>query len=105
MPASRRGAITSLRAVVQYLFAAYNGGSSRYSSILATSSPGGDWHSIFIAPEIGMVISEVFYQTVPGVTNRLWFDYGGYIAYLVMPDDTHSPLNDSNMAYALRALS
>lgn len=103
MPIGRRGAITALRPVVQYLIAAYDAGTGGKSSILVTSSPGSDWHEIFRAMEAGQRIRSIFYQTVPGKANKLWMMYGDFLAYLVMPDDTHSPLNDANMRYAPRA--
>lgn len=100
MPVNRRGAITALRPVVQYLIGAYDAGASGYSSVLVTGSPGGDWHEIFRAMESGQRIRSIFYQTVPGRANKLWIMYGDLLAYLIMPDDTHSPLNDANMRYA-----
>lgn len=100
MPESRRGRVADFVPVRQYGFIAWDGGDSRYSAVMATLAPGGGWHELHRAPVTGRRITSLFYQTIPGQPNRLWFAEGADIMYLLMPDDTHSPANDSAMQYA-----
>jgi hypothetical protein len=104
MPENMRGAIRSMVPVVQFMFVAYDAepptsSDTRYSSVLATTSPGGDWHNIFTALEANQRITTIFYQALPGRANKLWLTHGREIGYLDMPDDIHNPVNDRNMRY------
>lgn len=99
MPVLRRGKIADFKPVLQYGYAALNGGVLNQSAILATTSPGGDWHELYRGPFDSVLggrgIRNLFYQSVPNGPNRLWFVEGADISYLNMPHDTHTPLNDS----------
>jgi len=99
---TKKGSFKKLLPVVQYMFGAYDAGAGdgRYSSVLATTQPGGDWHNIFTAIEKNQRISTIHYQAVPGRVNRLWMIHGRDIGYLEMPDDIHNPVNDTNVRYA-----
>lgn len=99
MPANRRGRATDFRPVLQYGYIAWDGGDDNYSAILATPAPGGAWHELYRAPTAGKRITSVFYQTIPLLGNRLWFNEGPDFAFLSMPDDTHTPAHDSAMQY------
>ncbi len=99
MPEGRRGYVAAMQAVLQYLYVAYDAGTG-ISSVLCTTSPGGGWHELARGREAGQSIGSVFYQAVPGLTNKLWIMHGGDIGYLVMPDDTHNPIGDAAMRYA-----
>jgi hypothetical protein len=103
MSFDRRGAIVQLVPVAQYLLADYDAGSGGKSAVMATTQPGGDWHEIFRAPEIGKRLRGMAYQTIPGKANRLWLAYGHLIGCLTMPDDVHNPMNDVNMRYTPEA--
>jgi hypothetical protein len=104
---TRRGRIADFKPVLQYGYAALDGGVDGQSSILATTAPGGDWHELYRAPLIPTNIAtypprirNLFYQSIPGRPNRLWFSQGADMCYLNMPRDAHTPLNDVNMRYA-----
>lgn len=100
MDASRRGRVSDFRPILQYGYGAINAGSGAgLSSIMATTSPGGDWHELYRARGPGRQICDLFYQSIPGVCNRLWFSESNGIGYLHLPRDAHSPLNDPNMRY------
>lgn len=99
LPAGRRGRIADFVPIHQYAYAALDAGDG-YSSVLMTTSPGGDWHEIYRAPQAGRPIRSLFYQSVPGQSNRLWFFEGWDIGYVLRERDTQSPLNDGNMRYA-----
>ncbi len=100
MPEGRRGSIAALQAVLQYLYAAHDAGAAGVSCVLASTSPGGAWHELARGREAGQRITSLFYQAIPGRTNKLWLNHGDDLAYLVMPDDTHNPISDSAMRYA-----
>ena len=99
MPTERRGYVAAMQAVLQYLYVAYDAGDG-FSSVLCTTSPGGGWHELARGREAGQSIGSVYYQAVPGLTNKLWIMHGGDVGYLVMPDDTHNPIGDAAMRYA-----
>lgn len=102
MPAARRGRVADLLPVLGYMYTAWDGGDERPSAILVTVNPGGTWHELYRSPS-GQRLQSVFYQSVPGTYNRLWFAQGADLGYLVMPDDTHNPLNDEDMLYTWEA--
>ena len=110
LPANRRGKVCDFKPVLQYGFAAlcnptgfYNG----ISSIMATTSPGGDWHELYRAvPQMppwdlwSDNIRALFFQSVPGFMNRLWFNEGADMHCLYLARDTHSPILDERAVYA-----
>lgn len=99
MPEGRRGYVADCQAALQYLYVAHDAGEG-VSCVLCSTSPGGSWHELARAREAGQPIGSVYYQTVPGLTNKLWIMHGADIGYLVMPDDTHNPIGDAAMRYA-----
>lgn len=106
LPQTRRGFVADFVPVLNYGYVALDnesldltGALEGFSAILATTSPGGDWHELFRGL-YARRIRDLFYQTVPSSFNKLWFSHGTDICYLVMPDDTHNPRNDANMLYS-----
>lgn len=99
MEADRRGQIVDLVPVANKLFAMYYSPSG-YGTLMETVDPGGNWHNLYTHYAKGQRFSGLYYQTVPGKSNRLWFCTGYSLLYLVMPDDLHTPLHDSNARFA-----
>ncbi len=101
MPLGRRGAFTGIVPVMGYMFCGYAGLlATDKSAILATTSPGGDWHEIFRAFEAGKQITSIYYQSIPYRANKLWIVMGNQIGSLCMPDDAHNPRNDDYVRMA-----
>ncbi len=98
MEADRRGQIVELVPVANKLFALYYSPSG-YSTVMETVDPGGNWHNLYTHEAKARKFSGLYYQTVPGRANRLWFSSSYGARYLVMPDDLHTPLHDSNSRY------
>ncbi len=99
LPSDRRGRVSDFRPVHQYAYVCIDAGDG-YSSILMTTSPGGDWHEIYRAPEADRRIRSMYYQSVPSGVNLLWYLEGGDVGCVLRERDTASPLNDSYMAYS-----
>ena len=99
MEADRRGQIVELVPVANKLYALYYAPAG-YSTIMETVDPGGNWHNLYTHHSAGARFSGLYYQTIPGKANRLWFCTGYGLSYLVLPDDLHTPLHDSNARYA-----
>lgn len=98
MPSFRRGKIVDLVPVANHLYVSY--ASTVCSSVMVTTDPGGDWHTLYVHPRSGEVTSGIYYQTIPGQANRIWFTAGANLMCLIMPDELHNPINDSNMLYS-----
>jgi hypothetical protein len=108
MPPSRRGRVADFLPVLQYGFVAWDAGfenvesqtKGRFSALLATTAPGGDWHELYRTDWKSRRILSLFYQSLPLVANKLWFSECDEIMYLVMPNSAQNPLNDDQMLYA-----
>jgi hypothetical protein len=100
MPSNRVGVVADFMPVLQRGYVAYDGGDSNYSCVMATTAPGGSWHELYRSNEAGARITSVFYQHIPNLINRLWVWQGADVLWLATSDDTHNPLNDSQMLYA-----
>lgn len=100
MPANRRGRIADFCPVFGRAFAALDGDTDNYSAILATNSPGGDWHELYRTGMVGRPVRGLYYQSIPGRLARLWFQEGPDLGWLYMPRDAHTPLADTEMLYA-----
>jgi len=99
MEADRRGQIVDLVPVANKLFALYYSPGG-YSTVMETVDPGGNWHNLYTHTIKAARASGLYYQTIPGQANRLWFGVGTGLNYLVLPDDLHTPLHDANARYA-----
>jgi len=81
MPANQRGNIVSLVGYPERMYAALDGGSSNYSTILLYNGLG--WHEVYRAPATGMRITSLYIQTLPDTyVDRLWFNEGSDIAWI-----------------------
>lgn len=98
LPVDRKGRVSAVAFHPSGLFVALDGGDSNYSSVLVRGDPVG-YHEIFRAPEKGMRIRSLFWQTCPGTFPRLWIDVGDELIYQEWPRDTFNPLQDSEMNY------
>jgi hypothetical protein len=99
MPNGRNGRVADWMPVLQRAYIAWNGGTANKSAIMVTEYPGGSWHEIYRAPEAGLQIGAVIFQSIPNILNRLWFTEGADIGWMYLPDDVLNPLNDTNMLY------
>jgi len=107
MPPSRRGRVADFLPVLQYGFLAWDAGwesttsqtVGRFSALLATTAPGGDWHELYREDWKSRRILSLFYQSIPLIANKLWFSSCDEIMYLVMPNSAQNPLNDDQMLY------
>lgn len=101
MPVSRRGTCSVFLPVMQYGYAAVDIGraaslqDTMFSSVLMTTSPGGDWHEIHQAFVAGRRIRALAYQALPDGNNFLWVFEGPDMVYLAMSRDTTNPRNDA----------
>jgi hypothetical protein len=100
LPDERRGRASSFIPVPNAAYLGYDADDG-LSSVYATLSPGGSWHDIFRPWKSNQRVRGMYYQSVPLLPNRLWVHLAnaGDVGYLVMPDDTASPLNDTGMRY------
>jgi hypothetical protein len=57
------------------------------------------WHEVFRAPQPGMRIREVKYQSVENGKPKLWIDCGGDLYYQDYPAMTSQPLRDTAHQY------
>jgi hypothetical protein len=107
MPPSRRGRVADFLPVLQYGFLAWDAGfenvesqtKGRFSALLATTAPGGDWHELYRPDWKSRRILSLFYQSIPLIANKLWFSECDEILYLVVPNSAQNPLNDDQMLY------
>jgi len=99
LPANRQGPIVDLVGYPGIFFAAVDGGTANYSSILVTSGSR-DWHELYRAPQTGQRIRNLHFQVIPGSTiDRLWFSQGTDVLWLPFPSDTLDPFRDSNYLF------
>jgi hypothetical protein len=96
MPPLRNGTISSLLSYPGRVFAAIDGGSSGYSSILLYRN--GGWHELYRAP-LAERIHSMKIQVVPGLITRLWFSQGSDLVWIPLPTESFNPLKDSNYTY------
>ena len=99
LPATRQGPIVNMIGYPGIFFAAVDGGTANFSSIMA-SRGSRDWHEIYRAPQTGQRIRNVSFQVIPGTTiDRLWFSQGTDTLWLPFPSDTLDPFRDSNYLF------
>jgi hypothetical protein len=106
MPDGRGGVITSLVSYPGRIFAAVSyetdvalqgKGVPYYSCVLTYNGSG--WHEVYRSP-VNRTISNIFFQAVPGSTDRLWIALDNDLAYIPLPSETFDPLRDSRFRYA-----
>jgi len=98
LPSNRTGRISALGFHPAGLFAAIDGGSGNYSSLLVRTDPIG-WHEVFRAPDIGLRIRDIHWQDCPGTYPRLWMDLGDDVVYQEWPRNGFNPLKDSGINF------
>jgi hypothetical protein len=98
LPANRRGNCVKLLSYPGQMLAAYDAGSSGYSSVL--SYTGGGWHEVYRAPK-GERIWDIDTQSIPGKVDRLWVTQGDDILWL--PIDLN-PLTNSDYCYTCESV-
>lgn len=98
LPSDRKGKISAVAFHPSGLFVAIDAGDSNYSSVLVRTDPVG-YHEIFRAPETGMRIRGMYWQTCPGTFPRLWIDVGDDMIFQEWPRDTFNPLQDNGVNY------
>lgn len=98
LPNDRTGRISAIGFHPAGLFAAVDGGSDNYSSVLVRTDPVG-WHEVFRAPETGQRIRAIYWQDCPGTRPRLWMDLGDDVVYQEWPKSGFNPLKDSGVNY------
>lgn len=96
IPASRKGPIACFDANITWTWAAIDAVSGT-SSVMIFNGIG--WHEIFRAPQPGMRIREVKYQSVENGKPKLWIDCGGDLYYQDYPAMTSQPLRDTAHQY------
>ena len=99
LPANRQGPIVDMIGYPGVFFAAIDGGTANFSSILV-SSGSRDWHELYRANQTGQQIRNLGFQVIPGSTvDRLWFSQGTDTLWLPFPSDTLDPFRDSNYLF------
>ena len=100
LPADRQGPIYDMAGYPGIFFVAINGGTSNFSSILATSGSR-DWHEIYRCSSVNQEIRNLGFQVIPGSTiDRLWFSQGTDVVWIPFPSDTLDPFRDSNYRFS-----
>ena len=98
LPSDRQGPVSSLLGYPGMYFATIDAGATGYSSILINNGSG--WHELFRASNIGERIYDISYQAIPTEEpDRLWFNCGDDIMYLVMPSKTLKAIYDTHALY------
>lgn len=72
LPIDRQGEISKLMPYAGRWYASVNAGYSGVSSVLLNNELG--WHEIYRSPGIGLPITDIYVQAIPGVSNadQLW---------------------------------
>jgi hypothetical protein len=79
----------------EWLLVAIDGGTDNYSSILVFNRLG--WHEFYRAPAVGMRITGLYIQSMPGnYVDRLWFNEGADICHCHID---LNPYGNSNFRY------
>lgn len=98
LPPIRQGIVSAMLGYPGRYFAAIDAGKDGISSILMNNGSG--WHEIFRAPNVGERITSLTFQAIPtGTPDRLWFNCGDDICWLVMPSKTFKAIYDTNSEY------
>ncbi|UOF79215.1 hypothetical protein [Caudoviricetes sp.] len=98
LPTNRVGQIVDIEGGVGLIFIAIDGGTTNYSSVLATDGIG--FCEIFRSPQTGERIRSIRWQPQPGTRPRLWVECNGDMVHLDFPYTTLNPANDANFLSA-----
>ena len=96
LPASMRGDIVSLTTGIGWIFAAIDGGSSNYSSVIAWNGYG--WHIIWKGWKTGLRIHNIAWQANEGTNPKLWI-FSDEVVYIDFPAYSSNPLNDTSLSF------
>jgi hypothetical protein len=96
LPTNRRGICVAMISYPGRLFAAFDAGSTGYSSILENDN--GGWHERYRAP-YGQRIKAMTVQVVPGNLSKLWVYQGNDSVWLPLPQDSTDELVQSGYLY------
>lgn len=102
LPVGRNGSISALQPMSSSRLAVALDAGAGESSVLICAD--GAWHELMRAPESGQRILGLGLQDCPGTRWRLWIGLGGDLAYIELPRDTDSPLDDAGLAYMHEAV-
>jgi len=102
IPANRAGVVTSIIAVMGWVFFAIDGGTNNYSSILVWNGFG--WQEIFRGWAAGVRIRNIFWQSSVNTRSRLYFDVGGDLAYMEFPLRATNPTLDTGLSFQHEAV-
>jgi hypothetical protein len=81
LPANRQGPVVKMTGYPGRIYAAVDGGSSGYSSVLVYQGSG--WHEVYRAPRVGERIRNIYIQSIPGSsTARLWISQGSDVLWV-----------------------
>ena len=98
LPTIKQGVITTLLPYPGRFFAGIDAGATGISSIQAYNLTG--WHDYYQAPMAGDTITDMDFQTIPGVSaDRLWVAVGDDIIWLPMPSNTMDPTKDTQSLF------
>jgi hypothetical protein len=97
LPADRSGSVTSVLAVLGWVFFAVDGGEDNYSSVYAWNGIG--IHEIWRSWKTGCRIRDLFYYACYERKGQLWIDAGGEPVYVDMPLKRSNPRLDSTIYY------
>ena len=102
LPSERQGVVSSLVAYQGRYFAAVDGNTSNYSSVLMYNGTG--WNEIYRAPAAGLRITAMQFQAIPGAAlDRLYFTQGNDVVWIPFPSMTIDPTHDTNYRYTHEA--
>lgn len=98
LPPERQGIVSAMLGYPGRYFAAVDAGKDGWSSILMNNSSG--WHEIYRAPNKGERITDLAFQAIPTQNpDKLWFNCGDDILWLVMPSKTLKAIYDTSAEY------
>lgn len=96
LPANMRGDIVAMTVGVGWLFAAIDGGTTNYSSVIAWNGYG--WHIIWKGWRTGFRVQNIAWQANEGTNPKLWI-FGDEIVYIDFPAYTSNPLLDTSLSF------
>lgn len=98
LPENRQGIINKLIGYPGRFFAAVDGKTDNYSSLLGYNLLG--WHELYRAPMPGLRIYDGIFQTIYGEKpDKLWLFVGGDVLWLAFPSMTVDPSKDPNVLF------
>lgn len=89
MPLDRTGHITDMVECGRWLICAYSGGPAKRSTLLLYNGIG--WHVLAESGAVGLEMSAVAYQNIPGGPDRVWYAEGVGLKYINVPRDHDGP--------------